>query len=61
MAGEIIPVASVQLLAAHLVFDGSDFVAACPTPLMAERVATLVDRHGLVDVPDDVSAIGGGA
>lgn len=61
MSGEILPVAALHLLGAHLVFDEGEFVAACPTAEKAGRVAELVDRHGLVDVPDDASSIGRGA
>lgn len=32
--------------------DGHDVLAFCPNPVVAARIAQLLDEHGLVDVPD---------
>ena len=41
-----------------LVFLDGRPVAAAMNPVTAQRIGELLDRHGLVDVPDTAAALG---
>lgn len=39
----------------ELVIDNDVTICACANRLHAERIAQLIDRHGLCDVPDHIN------
>lgn len=56
MAAQVAHADVLTILSAWVVVDGAMFVS-CSNRQLAERVAVLLDRHGLVDVPDDLGAL----
>lgn len=40
-----------------VVMDGGLLLATCGSQLVAARIAALINRHGLADVPDDARTI----
>jgi hypothetical protein len=57
MAAEVIPVCALAIAAPHVVFDQGEIVAICTTSVHAHRIAELVDRYGLADIPADLSGL----
>lgn len=51
------PVTRLVVWTPHVVFDGSRIVAIADRAEIAERIAELLDRHGLADIPDDPAAL----
>jgi len=49
--------AHVVIVHPATVMDGSLHIATCGSQLVAERIAALINRHGLADVPDDARTI----
>ena len=43
----------------YAIVDHGQPVAVCPDALTAKRLAELLDRHGLVDVPDTIAGVDG--
>ena len=58
---EVIKCVSATVIAAHMVFVDGDLVAVAPNPVTADRVAELLERYGMVDVPDTCADLTDGA
>lgn len=56
MAVQVAHADVLTILSAWVAIDGAMFVA-CSHRSLAERIAVLIERHGLVDVPDDLGAL----
>jgi hypothetical protein len=52
VAAEIIRPCVLTMIAPHVVFVDGIITAVCTDSVTAHRLAELVERHGLVDVPD---------
>jgi len=49
----------ILVISGAVIVQGDDglFIAACASDTIAVRIGTLLDRHGLADVPDDARAM----
>lgn len=56
MAAQVAHADVLTILSAWVVVDGAMFVASSHRQV-AERMAVLLERHGLADVPDDAAAL----
>lgn len=55
-AYEVVPVrAVVPIIAGSVVADTAGLVCIAPSRIVAERIAQLLDRHGLIDIPDTLA------
>jgi hypothetical protein len=43
----------------YAIIDHGQPIAVCPDLLTAKRLGELIDRHGLVDVPDTIAGVDG--
>ena len=43
----------------YAIIDHGQPIAVCPDLLTAKRLGELIDRHGLIDVPDTIAGVDG--